>query len=60
MKDILKGKMIKTDRPKVLVNELKCECLNCLWEGIIKDTKISAGGEYLCPDCFDEVIVYEN
>ena len=60
MKNTLKGKMVKTDRPKVSVNEVNCECLNCLWEGNIKDTKTNNEGDYLCPDCLDKVIVYEN
>lgn len=60
MKNTLKGKMVKTERPKVNINEVGCECMNCLWEGSVKDTTTNDKGEYLCPDCFDVVIVYEN
>lgn len=60
MKNTLKGKMVKTERPKVNVNEVNCECLNCLWEGVVKDTKTNNDGDHLCPDCLDKVIVYEN
>lgn len=60
MKNTLKGKMVKTNRPRVNVNEVNCECLYCNWAGNIKETKSSEEGYYLCPKCFDKVIVYEG
>lgn len=60
MKDILKGKMIKTNRPKVDVSQVNCECLKCNWEGSIEDTKANDYGDILCPVCKDNVVIYED
>lgn len=60
MKDILKGKMIKPNRPKVDVNQVNCECLKCDWQGDIQDTKTNDYGDILCPKCKDNVVIYED
>lgn len=60
MKSMIKGKMVKTDRPKVNVQEVNCECISCNWQGDVEDTKINELGTMLCPKCNDEVILYEN
>lgn len=60
MKDTLKGKMIKTNRPKVDVNQVSCECLKCGWEGNIEDTKTNDYGDILCHVCKDNLVIYED
>jgi Zn finger protein HypA/HybF involved in hydrogenase expression len=60
MKDKLKGKMVKTDRPKYDTTEISCECLKCGWIGPIEDTKTDNYGTTHCPVCKDEIIVYED
>lgn len=60
MKDRLKGKMVKTERPKFDTNEINCECLNCGWQGDVEGTKVNDYGDMLCPKCKDPVIIYED
>lgn len=60
MKSKIKGKMVKTDRPKVNVGGVNCECMKCSWEGDIEQTKSNDYGDVLCPKCKDIVIVYED
>jgi hypothetical protein len=61
MKNKLKGKMVKTQRPKVnVVEQVICECLSCDWEGSIDTTKTDKSGQMLCPLCKDKVIIFEN
>ena len=59
MKNKLKGKMVKTDRPKVDMSEVVCECLSCKWTGNIEDTKTVNYKDLLCPVCSDRVVIYE-
>lgn len=61
MKNILKGKMVKTQRPKINVQEsIDCECMVCDWMGDVESTKVDNKGHMICPNCKKEVIVYEN
>lgn len=60
MKNKIKGKMVKTDRPKVNVSDVNCECMSCGWQGDIEQTKSNAYGDVLCPKCRDVVVIYED
>ena len=60
MKHNIKGKMVKSKRPKVDTNEIKCECLTCNWQGEVESTKLNDYGSMLCPKCKDIIIMYEN
>lgn len=61
MKNKLKGKMVKTQRPKVnVVEHVVCECMHCEWEGSIELTKTDVTGQMLCPQCKEKVIIFEN
>jgi Zn finger protein HypA/HybF involved in hydrogenase expression len=61
MKNKLKGKMVKTSRPKVDVQELvNCECISCSWTGDLDETKVNDLGTMLCPNCKNEVMIYED
>ena len=60
MKNKLKGKMVKTNRPKANVKEVNCECLQCGWLGDLEDTKLNEYGNMLCPKCKDKVLIYED
>lgn len=57
MKHRLKGKMVKTIRPKVDTSQFDCECLKCKWAGYIEDTSKNEQGEMLCPNCKDKVLI---
>jgi hypothetical protein len=60
MKNTLKGKMVKTERPKYKSSEINCECISCGWEGDVEDCKVNELGTLLCPECVDQVIIYED
>lgn len=60
MKNKLKGKMVKTERPKLSVENVNCECLSCNWQGLIESTKTNINGDLLCPKCKEKVIVFED
>lgn len=60
MKDTIKRKMIKEQRPKFNTDILICECINCDWEGDIEKTKINDYGNLLCPDCNQNILIYQN
>lgn len=60
MKNTLKGKMVKTERPKVDVNNVNCECLECNWKGDIIDTRLNDYGSSCCPECLSQVVIFED
>lgn len=60
MKDITKGKMVKEQRPKLNTNTIICECIVCNWNGDIEETSINDYGDLLCPDCKQNILIYEN
>lgn len=60
MKNTLKGKMVKTERPRVDVNHVNCECLECTWQGDMTETKVNDYGSTVCPECLSQVVIYED
>ena len=60
MKDILKGKMVKEQRPKVNTDKLICECIICSWQGDIEEPTVDEYGSLRCPDCNQNVLIYET
>lgn len=57
MKNKLKGKMVKAERPKIDTKQFDCECLQCGWLGSIEDTRVNDYGDMLCPKCKDLVLI---
>lgn len=61
MKDKIKGKMVKENRPKFnTTDEVNCECMSCDWKGNVIDTKLDNARNNVCPLCKDQVMIYED
>lgn len=60
MKSKIKGKMVKTNRPKADTKGVNCECLNCDWSGDLEETRVNYYSNMICPKCKDVVIIYED
>jgi hypothetical protein len=61
MKDKIKGKIVKENRPKFNhIKKINCECISCDWSGDVIDTDVDVTGHNTCPICQDQVLIYED